>query len=475
MTKYKDKKTIYQGLENFINDDVEVFEDEYQHEFIKVFIEDRKNWAQQIIDVVMPEYFDGFNRIIIDYQINFFQKYRIPADYNDLKHVFNDLEKDSIVKEQLCSSVDKIRDMDLEYRKRQFVKDRAYKYFKKQHMKNALLDCAVDWKKDSFEVMLSRVSDALKAGQPKDSGHDYARDYKKRLKDELRSPVPILDGLDYLIGGGISRGELAVVMAPTGGGKSMFLVRAATEAIKAGKKVVYYTLELSEELVGLRFDACINNIPLTKASKYEELIKYTTEKLKINLKIRNYPDGTADINTFYAHLDWLKSNENFEPDLIVVDYADNMKALTKGELLRHELVDIYRALRAMSIEVGAPCLTASQTSGDGYLKKEIELSMNAEAKAKNNIADLVLGFGRDTIQTGANKASLKILKNRNGSIGQVLPMDYDSRFVRIEVEDAYKKVQREMHGKELLIGAEKPFNYKKDTLNIDSLLEKQKK
>ena len=291
-------------------------------------------------------------------------------------------------------------------------------------------------------------------------GLEVVADVEKRLRKDFRKPVSILPGLDLFIGGGPAGGELFVVMAPTGGGKSMFLVRNAVAALKEGKNVVYYTLELSEEVVGQRFDACLNNIPLRNVPDFKEAINETIENLKINLIIKQYPDGVATVNTLLSHLDWLRCNENFIPDVIIVDYADNMKPLQKGEQLRHDLVEIYKELRAMAIEHKVPVLTASQTSGDGYSKKEINLGMTAESKGKNNVADLVVGFGRDPEQERNNTASLKILKNRNGPIGKMLNLIFNSSVLMIEVEseEHYTPVD-----KKVMLGFGEPSKIKKKT------------
>lgn len=471
MANRKKDKSLNEELLTFINDDIDVFEPHYQTKFLKVFIEDKNNWAQQISDIVFPDYFDGYHKILIDYEMEYFKKYRVSADYEELKEIANDKEKDELNKEQICGLIDKIKSFELEYQKRDSVKKRAYDYFKSQNVKNALIDCALQWKKKTFDSIKHTIEDSLKAGEPKDSGHDYARDIKKRLKKDFRKPVSILPGLDKYIGGGVAGGELFVVMAPTGGGKSMFLVRNGVSALKSGKKVVYFTLELAEEIVGQRFDACFNDIPLRNVSDFEEVIMETVNDIAINLKIKNFPDGTATIHTLYAYLDWLKCNENFVADLIIVDYADNMKPLQKGEQVRHELVDIYKALRAMAIEFGVPVLTASQTSGDGYSKKEIDLGMTAEAKSKNNIADLVVGFGRDPDQIKMNTASLKILKNRNGPIGKLLSLLFDSNVLKIEVldEEDYSPIEKKM-----IVGVDVLNRKAKDSVNISKYMESNK-
>ncbi len=68
--------------------------------------------------------------------------------------------------------------------------------------------------------------------------------------------------LMHLTKKGLGSGELGVVIAPTGAGKSMVLAHLGAQAVKAGKNVVHYTLELSEAVTGQRYDSCISGVPL---------------------------------------------------------------------------------------------------------------------------------------------------------------------------------------------------------------------
>lgn len=143
----KKTKNLPDELLAFINENIDTFEQNYQSKFLKVFIEDKNNWAQQIIDIVFPDYFDGYHRILVDYEVAFFKKYRVPADYDDLKEMVNDKEKDELLKEHIYGLLDKVKSMEVEHQKKESVKERAYNYFKSQKMKNTLIELAVDWKK----------------------------------------------------------------------------------------------------------------------------------------------------------------------------------------------------------------------------------------------------------------------------------------------------------------------------------------
>jgi hypothetical protein len=121
-----------------------------------------------------------------------------------------------------------------------------------------------------------------------------------------------------------------------------------------------------------------------------------------------------------------------------------MKALqTYGEL-RHDLVSIYRDLRALAVENNVPVLTASQTGRLGNNKQELSLDMIAEAWGKANIADIILGIGRSPDQLKSNKASLKILKNRNGATGGTFEMTFNTSVMLIEMErlPEYTRVEK---------------------------------
>ena len=77
--------------------------------------------------------------------------------------------------------------------------------------------------------------------------------------------------IDDICKGGIGRGELGVVIAPTGTGKSMALVHMGVQAIKSGKTVIHYTLELQDTVVASRYDSCLTKVPLVNSCYRERM------------------------------------------------------------------------------------------------------------------------------------------------------------------------------------------------------------
>ncbi len=104
------------------------------------------------------------------------------------------------------------------------------------------------------------------------------------------------DVVDDLMDGGLAPGELGVVMAPAGIGKSWLLINIGANAIKAGHTVIHYTLELNENYVGQRYDSVLTGINAQSLKNHqetvEEKINANSNKFsktdKINLKIRKF-------------------------------------------------------------------------------------------------------------------------------------------------------------------------------------------
>lgn len=435
----EEKKKLEEDIINFFGvnngQEEEAFDFDYQNKFIKIFIED-KEFSEQLIDIIDLNFFESYQKVLINYIIKFVNKYGFNYDYLELETYIRDKEN-GISYEHLSSLISQIKNTSIN---RQRTKDRALEYFKKQSLKNALIESITKWKKKDYESISTTISDALKKGEPKSSGHDYFIDSDKRLMRHYRSPIPIMNGLDSYFEGGLSGGELGIVMAPPGGGKSMCLVKFACTAIQAGKKVLYYTLELSESNVGQRFDASLNNIRLKDVWEFPDLIKENAKRLYDNgghLIIKEYPTQTASVHTIQAHIKTLERNMGFVPDVVFIDYADIMKPTEKFDAKRDTLTHLYESLRALAIEFNIPVWTASQTNKGGINSERFGIDVIGESMGKAATADVIIGVGRTNEDKEANPpaATIGIIKNRTGQDGIYLSAIFDTAYVRIEVVD----------------------------------------
>jgi replicative DNA helicase len=285
----------------------------------------------------------------------------------------------------------------------------------------------------SYDEVRTVIDNALNLGTDNNFGHDFLKDFELRYEIKARNPITTgWEKVDSITKKGLGSGELGVIIAPTGAGKSMALAHLGASAIKAGKNVLHYTLELSEAVTGQRYDSCISSIPLSTLFARKEEVLENISDLDGSLIIKEYPTKTASCNTIRTHIEKLKKR-NEKIDMIIVDYADLLRSTTKFREKRDELGSIYEDLRAIAQENKCPVWTASQTNRTGLNAEVVTMESISEAFNKCFVADFICSISRTIKDKNANTARLFIAKNRNGPDGLVFPMFIDTSMVQLKV------------------------------------------
>mgnify|MGYP003113090450 CR=1 FL=1 len=323
-----------------------------------------------------------------------------------------------------------------------YIKDKAIDFCRKQVLKAAMLKSVKLLKSSSFDEIEKVIQDALKLGTDNNFGHEYHKDALARFEIISRDPITTgWDRMDEICKGGLGKSELGVVIAPTGAGKSMVLVHLATQALKMGKTVVYYTLELKDKVVGSRFDACLTGISLNEHKDRKEEILNKIQDVDGTLIVKEYPTKSASVQTIKNHVEKLKKR-GIEPDVILIDYADLLRPIRSSGEKRHELEEIYEGLRGLAQIYDIPVWTASQTNRGGLNAEVITMEAISEAFNKCFVADFIFSLSRTVQDKQANKGRVFVAKNRNGPDGMVFQTFIDWSDVTIKILDRDENVDQ---------------------------------
>ena len=269
-------------------------------------------------------------------------------------------------------------------------------------------------------------------GSETNFGHDFIADFEARYQPRHRQPVTTgWKDIDMIVGGGLGKSELGVVIAPTGAGKSMVLVHLGSQAIKEGKTVIHYTLELQDTVIANRYDSCITGYPLSNLIDFKEDIYNEIKDLDGTLIVKEYPTKSASVATIRAHLNKLMKR-GINPGMIIVDYADLLKPIVVRKEKRAELESIYEDLRGLSTEFSCPIWTASQTNRSGLNAEVITMEQISEAFNKCFVADFIMSVSRTIEDKQNNTGKIFIAKNRNGPDGIVYDIFMDTSNVKIK-------------------------------------------
>jgi len=406
---------------------------QFQESLAQLILQDRP-FSDQIEEVLDVSFFElRYLRIFASMIYNYRQKYGVhPTEKIIASMLRTEMDKfPESVQKQTRDYFARILIKTVQ--DEQYIKDTSLDFCKKQKLKEALMKSVDLIQNSSYDEVKIVIDEALKLGTDNNFGHDFKKDFELRYELKARNPVSTgWERIDKLTKGGLGLGELGVVIAPTGAGKSMALAHLGACGVKEGKNVVHYTLELSESVTGQRYDSCLSGVPLSGLFHQKEEVLETISGLQGSLIIKEYPTKTASVNTIRSHLEKLKKR-NHKIDMIIVDYADLLRPVSHFKEKRNELESIYESLRAISQEYKCPVWTASQTNRSGLNAEVVTMESISEAFNKCFVADFICSISRTIKDKNANTARMFIAKNRNGADGLVFPMFMDTSCVSLKV------------------------------------------
>jgi replicative DNA helicase len=388
------------------------------------------DYLTQILAMLKPEYFESdvhakIFRVIRDY----YYKYRaLPDDsqiIEDLKPLLTEKEFLGDYRQELTS----INSTDVSANStKEYLLDKVEKFAQKQAMVEALIGSVELVNSGHYEKVRERVSAALQVGRSLELGSYYGEDFESRYQRLTstkncigRTPFEKLN--EQLDEGGFGRGEIAMVIAPTGVGKSIYLVNQAVESAKEGLNVAYISLEMSEDRIEQRIDSCFTRIPITELKNRVSDIKYRLSLINNKLietkgfplgkiKVKQFPTKCLSMSQLRAYLQQLKNYENFVPDVLIIDYLDLM---SEGEKATYEAQqDTVEHLRGLAIQSRMLVWTATQTNREAHKVTIITEREVGDSYGKLRPCEFIFSINQTTAEKEEGKARLFIIKNRNG-------------------------------------------------------------
>ena len=417
----------------------------FQSKIIVSLLTDVK-FTKQIIDILEISYFDSdSNKFIIKSIQNYFKKYKTTPTMEALKVFIDEIDNDVLksgVVDFLRQAWSHRESPDLE-----FVKEKCLEFCKNQVIKNAIMESVELLDNQQYDDIKGVMDTAMRAGVERDIGHEYITGFEERMTEQARDTLPTKwDSINELMDGGLAGGELGVIVAPAGIGKSWTLQALGAEAVKKGKTVIHYTLELNAEYVGLRYDTIVSGQPTGNLQYYKEDVLKAIGKLKGDLIIKYYPTRTASVNTITSHLQQCEL-QGIKPDLVLVDYADIMKSTSNFTEKRHQIGHIYEELRGMAGEFEIPVWTASQANRSSLEEDVIGADKVSEDYSKVMTADFVISMSRKVEDKIANTGRFHVIKNRFGPDGITFPATINTNTGYIMIYEATTVGGKEVQGK----------------------------
>ena len=247
-----------------------------------------------------------------------------------------------------------------------------------------------------LDVLLRREGEALE------------REYEEKVP-----PFNVgIDDLDRLLHG-YHRGELTVIAAESGVGKTALALTLGAKASASGRKVLVFSEEMTSRALVRRLlstESKIHNYRLQSSrigpGDFREVVTAID-------RMSGYPlwiyegIGTTTAKIRSVSRAWQMRHGL---DLIVVDYLQIIASGTKQENRTQEVTAVARELKSIAKDLNVPLLTASQVTADGDVR---------ESRAIKHFADVLLRMTTpDTDDRDARTVTIEVVKQRNGPQGK---------------------------------------------------------
>lgn len=293
---------------------------------------------------------------------------------------------------------------------------------------------------NNAEQVVFNIADTVSRGPGLESVSEIAA---QALTDMEQGVNPALATRFYDLNdliGGLYPGNMYVICAVPGGGKSAFANRLAYDAAKHhGLASAIFSLEMPKKQVLNRFLADESNIPVKRLKSRQiqehELDAYAAAIATVS-GINLHIDDTSGISAteIVARCRRLKAQYG-ELGCVVIDYLQLMIGEGSDSTRNLELAAISRRFKQMSIELDVPVIVLSQLNRqlESRSNKRPTLGDIRDTGALAQDADLVIGLYRDEIHNPDTNdvgiVELNIIKHRDGEMG-VVQLLFDGAFMR---------------------------------------------
>lgn len=388
-----------------------------------------EDYSRQVLPFLQEDYFrEESDRCVLTLIQNYLNKYNtlpsVKALEIDLGNLDNLSQRTFDEAEAILKEIAVPSNGD-----REWLLDETEKFCQDKALYNAIMESIrviedKDAKGVSRGAIPKMLSDALGVSFDNAIGHDYLEDSDERFDfyHRVEERIPFnLSMFNKITKGGIPKKTLNVILAGTGVGKTLAMCDFAANYMKAGKNVLYITMEMAEERISQRIDANLLDATLDEIEAMpKETFRKKVARVKENtvgrLKIKEFPTSGANANHFRHLLNELKIKQNFIPDVIFIDYINicSSARIKMGATINSYtfIKAIAEELRGLATEFNVPIWTATQTTRSGFGNTDVGLEDTAESFGLPATADFMFALITSEELAALGQLMVKQLKNR---------------------------------------------------------------
>ena len=414
----------------------------FQQQLINQIISD-KNFAHSILEVLEPGYFENkYYKLIVQLIKEYHKKFDCTPTYDTLHQIV----KSEITQELMLKIVlDTINDIKIVSDEGVlFVQEKALKFCKQQELQKVMTKAQkiIDGGEfENYDTLEEMVREALQVGViEKDTG-DVFENLDQVLEEDYRHPIPIgIPGIDNLLKGGLAKGEIGVILAPTGVGKTSLTTKFANHAFNMGFNVLQIFFEDNPKIIQRKhFTLWTGIAPDLLGEHKEEVMKKVSEvqdKMKNKLILKKLPSDTLTMGQIKNQIRKMIA-DGIKIDVIILDYID---CVTPEKMMDDEWKSegsVMRAFESMCHELNIAGWTATQGNRSSISSEVVTTDQMGGSIKKAQVGHVIISVAKTLQQKELKLATIAITKSRIGKDGVVFEnCKFDNELLIIDTESS---------------------------------------
>jgi replicative DNA helicase len=414
----------------------------FQQQLINQIIVD-KNFAHSILEVIDSNYFENkYYKIIMQMIKEYYKKFDCTPTYDTLNQIVKSEITQELMLKITLDTLNEVKNVSDEGAL--FVQEKALKFCKQQELQKVMTKAQkiIDGGEfENYDTLEEMVREALQVGViEKDTG-DVFENLDQVLEEDYRHPIPIgIPGIDNLLKGGLAKGEIGVILAPTGVGKTSLTTKFANHAFNMGFNVLQIFFEDNPKIIQRKHFTLWTGIAPDKLGEHkEEVMKKVTEvqdKMKNRLILKKLPSDTLTMGQIKNQVRKMIA-DGIKIDVIILDYID---CITPEKMMDDEWKSegsVMRAFEAMCHELHIAGWTATQGNRSSISSEVVTTDQMGGSIKKAQVGHVIISVAKTLQQKELKLATIAITKSRIGKDGVVFEnCKFDNEMLIIDTESS---------------------------------------
>ena len=393
----------------------------FQLKILNLIIID-KAFAQSIIDSIQSKYFDNqYFKLIMQMMKEYYEKYQSIPSFEGIEQLTQLEISSEMAKKYVIDMLKEIKEASFE--DHLFIKEKTVKFCKQQELKKAIRKVESILEKgefESYDKCEEYIREAITIGDGDNGNLEVFHNLEEVLKDDFRHPIPTgIDGIDNLLNGGLAKGELGVILAPTGVGKTTILTRFANTAFNMGYNVLQIFFEDNPKIIQRKHFTCWTGISPQELSGNKEIVLQKADEMKKNggrLILKKLASEEFTIAQIKNQIRKIMS-EGVIIDIVVLDYIDcvipdkSYNDEWKGE------GSVMRKFEGMCHELNLVGWTAAQGNRASISSEVVTTDQMGGSIKKAQVGHVIISVAKTLQQKELGLATIAITKSRLGKDG----------------------------------------------------------